>query len=244
MLSEIAAGSEGNYIDTKSRYTKPAYIPPAVNQTAERYIKGMKKGTSRWRKLYGNRWKFVMNSTANKLATKEQVKMGPTYNELMERGDFWHPDEKEDRKLGGPGANQRAREDRAAASKPKEDPKKLKPGESYMDYAKRHGHRPAPKKKEGTLGKIKRRLGLKNSFEMDGNVIQESDSDPCWKGYTQVGMKMKNGKEVPNCVPSKGVTKAKGYKKESYDLKSFKQFCEGAAWTKNSGKSESGVLFR
>jgi hypothetical protein len=24
---------------------------------------------------------------------------------------------------------------------------------------------------------------------------------PCWKGYKQVGMKMKNGKEVPNCVP-------------------------------------------
>ena len=27
------------------------------------------------------------------------------------------------------------------------------------------------------------------------------DSDPCWKGYRQLGMKKKNGKEVPNCVP-------------------------------------------
>jgi hypothetical protein len=26
--------------------------------------------------------------------------------------------------------------------------------------------------------------------------------DPCWDGYEQVGMKMKNGKKVPNCVPS------------------------------------------
>lgn len=25
--------------------------------------------------------------------------------------------------------------------------------------------------------------------------------DPCWKGYEMVGMKEKNGKEVPNCVP-------------------------------------------
>lgn len=25
--------------------------------------------------------------------------------------------------------------------------------------------------------------------------------DPCWKGYEQVGMKKKGGKEVPNCVP-------------------------------------------
>ena len=29
-------------------------------------------------------------------------------------------------------------------------------------------------------------------------VIEE---DPCWKGYKQIGMKKKNGKKVPNCVP-------------------------------------------
>ncbi len=27
--------------------------------------------------------------------------------------------------------------------------------------------------------------------------------DPCWKGYKQVGMKEKNGKQVPNCVRDK-----------------------------------------
>ena len=27
--------------------------------------------------------------------------------------------------------------------------------------------------------------------------------DACWKGYTAVGMKMKNGKKVPNCVPDR-----------------------------------------
>jgi len=27
--------------------------------------------------------------------------------------------------------------------------------------------------------------------------------DACWKGYTAVGMKMKNGRKVPNCVPVK-----------------------------------------
>jgi hypothetical protein len=41
-----------------------------------------------------------------------------------------------------------------------------------------------------------------------------TEEDPCWKGYTQVGMKKKSGREVPNCVPSKGVPKAKGYKEE------------------------------
>ena len=29
------------------------------------------------------------------------------------------------------------------------------------------------------------------------------EEDPCWDGYVQVGMKKKNGKKVPNCVPEK-----------------------------------------
>ncbi|AFK66324.1 hypothetical protein SWPG_00075 [Synechococcus phage S-CBM2] len=107
---------------------------------------------------------------------------GPLYAQhpdLVERADFWHPDPEQDRKLGGPGANQRAREDRAAASKPKEDPKKLKSGESYMDYAKRQSSYKSsgstarerlekagakfssPAKKEGLRDKLKRKLGLK-----------------------------------------------------------------------------------
>ena len=39
---------------------------------------------------------------------------GPLYAphpDLKERADTWHPDPEKDRKLGGPGANQRARED-------------------------------------------------------------------------------------------------------------------------------------
>jgi len=58
---------------------------------------------------------------------------------INERGDYWHPDPDEDKKLGGPGANQRAREDRGS-SKPvakKDYSKSLKPGESYMQFAKR-----------------------------------------------------------------------------------------------------------
>lgn len=27
-------------------------------------------------------------------------------------------------------------------------------------------------------------------------------ADPCWANYKQLGMKIKNGKEVPNCVPA------------------------------------------
>jgi hypothetical protein len=32
--------------------------------------------------------------------------------------------------------------------------------------------------------------------------LEKDEDDPCWSGYVQVGMKDKNGKRVPNCVPS------------------------------------------
>jgi hypothetical protein len=38
------------------------------------------------------------------------------------------------------------------------------------------------------------------------NISKESvvkEESPCWKGYQQIGMKDKGGKQVPNCVPNK-----------------------------------------
>ncbi len=32
-------------------------------------------------------------------------------------------------------------------------------------------------------------------------AIKNEEKDPCWDGYRQLGMKKKNGKSVPNCVP-------------------------------------------
>jgi hypothetical protein len=31
--------------------------------------------------------------------------------------------------------------------------------------------------------------------------LELADDGPCWEGYEQIGMKMKDGKKVPNCVP-------------------------------------------
>lgn len=53
-------------------------------------------------------------------------------------------------------------------------------------------------------GKRKRRTKYK---QRSGDYIEEDDSpedDPCWDGYEQYGTKMKNGKEVPNCVKKEG----------------------------------------
>lgn len=38
--------------------------------------------------------------------------------------------------------------------------------------------------------------GSKKDPEKAGN-----SDEPCWDGYEQIGMKEKNGKKVPNCVP-------------------------------------------
>lgn len=46
----------------------------------------------------------------------------------------------------------------------------------------------------------------------------------CWKGYTAVGMKEKNGRKVPNCVPEET------------------QVEESAAWQRKEGKNPEGGL--
>ena len=34
-----------------------------------------------------------------------------------------------------------------------------------------------------------------------------NEASPCWKGYKQVGMKNKGGRQVPNCVPNESIVK-------------------------------------
>ena len=41
------------------------------------------------------------------------------------------------------------------------------------------------------------------TFKEEVELDEEGLKDACWKGYESVGMKMKNGKKVPNCVPVK-----------------------------------------
>jgi hypothetical protein len=62
---------------------------------------------------------------------------------------------------------------------------------------------------------MKQRLGIKESSE-DCGCNSVNESTPCWDGYKQVGTKMKDGKEVPNCVPTN----------ESVQLKELKDLTE------------------
>lgn len=55
------------------------------------------------------------------------------------------------------------------------------------------------------------------SESVNEETLQE-DENPCWDGYEMVGMKMKDGKEVPNCVPKNESVNEVGLGKISSEL--------------------------
>jgi phage-related protein (TIGR01555 family) len=56
-----------------------------------------------------------------------------------------------------------------------------------------------------------------------GKMLQVTqDKDPCWTGYKQIGMKDKNGKQVPNCVPTGQDAKEQIGNRKSRKAKRFK----------------------
>ncbi len=62
------------------------------------------------------------------------------------------------------------------------------------------------------VGKVMDSLGVdKSEFNkmssklkgtMESSIKSIKEESPCWKGYKQIGMKDKGGKQVPNCVPA------------------------------------------
>ena len=106
---------------------------------------------------------------------KGKAKNVATEETIREAGDYWHPDPDKDRRISGQGNKARAREDRASSSSSssKPDPKKLRPGESYMDYAKRQGKKStsAPKPKERKRDKSGRALG--RAIDKIGGIKKE-----------------------------------------------------------------------
>ena len=64
-------------------------------------------------------------------------------------------------------------------------------------------------------------------------------NESCWKGYKQIGMKNKNGKQVPNCVPVKEedeITKVET--KEATGASSAGSYVTPAAWSKSTKKKD------
>jgi hypothetical protein len=110
---EMSEEKDACYTKVKSRYKvwPSAYASGAL-------VKCRKVGAKNW---------------GNKSKNEEFVNEG---------GDWWHPDPEKDKKLLGKGPQMRAREDRgqdnSKSKKTKPDySKRLKPGETYMQFAKR-----------------------------------------------------------------------------------------------------------
>ena len=103
-------------------------------------------------------------------------------------------------------------QDKTVAKKPGTQPKKYYKDLSKGEKEKRADHfkkskykksddeddyKAAPGDKDAKTKPSKHTLKYKKMF----GELKKELSDACWKGYKQVGMKDKNGKQVPNCVP-------------------------------------------
>jgi hypothetical protein len=88
-----------------------------------------------------------------------------------------------------------------------EDKMDLKPGTSPGTY-------------QATV-RMRERLKQQESFSSLRSKIAEAKKmkgeDPCWDDYKMIGTKMKNGKEVPNCVPKESVTEGKEEQEYDYE---------------------------
>ena len=117
--SKSSDGSSG-WVQLGGKYAgKPCAKQPGQTTKPKCGSSKMKRNLNKDEEEAAFRRKNAKDPNPDRKGKAINVKTEETINE---RGDFWHPDPDKDRKLGGPGANQRAREDRAAASKPKSDP--------------------------------------------------------------------------------------------------------------------------
>ena len=58
--------------------------------------------------------------------------------------------------------------------------------------------------------------------------LLNEDKNPCWKGYEMIGMKKKNGRDVPNCVPIA----------EEYDVVNYEDYQSFIPWLKELNEAE------
>ena len=56
--------------------------------------------------------------------------------------------------------------------------------------------------------------------------FKQFTEDPCWSGYKQIGMKKKNGKKVPNCVPEESIEESE-YQGKKVKLNDPKRASDG-----------------
>ena len=148
--------------DTEKPYQKNTSVRRLAKAVGRLAKKAIKKKGSELKQKAQDTYKQKKSSLKGKVRNVA-LKVADRMKEETEiaEGDYWHPDPKKDRQISGVGNKERAREDKGGntATATKSDSKKLRPGESYMDYAKRQkgGSISVKPKKKSLMG----RLGLK-----------------------------------------------------------------------------------
>ena len=73
---------------------------------------------------------------------------------------------------------------------------------TLASYKKKAGEQATAADKAGDFKKGDKRFSgiTKATKKQFANAVKE-DEDPCWDDYKQLGIKNKNGKKVPNCIP-------------------------------------------
>ena len=66
---------------------------------------------------------------------------------------------------------------------------------------------------EGVKGGLKSIISGLTNAQRSLKLESVNEASPCWKGYKQVGMKDKGGRQVPNCVPNESIVKEAGVPK-------------------------------
>lgn len=123
----------------------------------------------------------------------------------LSEGDDELPDEMKDQQYGSDDDEEEMEESRGAV----EDVLRKLSGESAPQEQQVAEDRGAV---EDVLRKLERDRNMQSETE---TTTQIQEDDPCWDGFTQVGMKTQDGEEVPNCVPDDEVPDAEGYQEES-----------------------------
>ena len=196
---------------------------PAVNQEAERIVRGMKaKSSHRFKRLYGKRDKDVMYATANKLAQKENLKVMyyKDFIDIVEGNPTTRMLTKSKTKVTGNISADRGSDEKANRTKRKgleKDLKKkgigYKKGVGEYKYTSDGGKEgtarevsyqtsPAKGMSKRRFGKVMRRLGRKHGQE---SVITKDKGKSSKLHYTDKSKKKSEslGKSKPGSHPQK-----------------------------------------
>ncbi|MFZ9353878.1 MAG: hypothetical protein ACO25L_03590 [Candidatus Nanopelagicales bacterium] len=141
-----------------------------------------------------------------------------------EAGDFWHPDPEKDRRISGAGNKMRSREDRGQDTSAQTKPdysKRLKPGESYYEFAKRKSRGESVEYGEDIQevappsAKAERMVKhIKKAYAKNGKLTKKEKGiayATAWKHYNEEAececddekkSKEKNGSVDPRSIPT------------------------------------------